>query len=317
MTSKIGNISEKWLLAGAKRLRKQLDAEEAEKARQEAEAERLANANKNNPKLKPRKPKTRKPSDIQNPTSPIQPANLGDVFFLSEYFGKKVHEQVIQKYSDIEAITKVKYDSNEAIVKGSNPFYVVAVNEFLREIIDKKIRTATQADLERILREDKLPLENQYEDSGLVWRSNQNPNQYLATDIHNQFKQNGINLKEETAYLIQLQELSLKKDNNSPYKLSFILPDKSILQSQYFEAPILKETLEQKFNSSDIEVNTGLPTSVSDLGPRTLLTSQEGLSWLYLGRNLDLGSNYEDLANSDDDGRVVCVETQKNSGGKP
>jgi hypothetical protein len=48
-------------------------------------------------------------------------------FFLeNNEFGKSIHKKVIVNYPDIEAITKI-----DEVGKGSNSFYVVAINEML------------------------------------------------------------------------------------------------------------------------------------------------------------------------------------------
>jgi hypothetical protein len=242
----------------------------------------------------------------------IEPAKeklFGKAFFLADDdFGKEIHKEVISRYSDIEAIKKI------SLGKGSNDFYVVAVNEVLREKFPK-IRTATQADLEKILRENSLELSGHYEDSGLVWRSSQDPNKYLAEDLLNQFIAKGVNLKQNSAYVIQLQNLSLKKDATSPAKVSFILPN--IIAGEYFEAPVLNELSQQKFNSSDVDTTTGITKKVSGVGSRTLYTrnldsysvKNSGLVRLYLGF-LYLGSFDENLSYSVDDGRVVLVSAE-------
>jgi hypothetical protein len=244
------------------------------------------------------------------PSDPPKDRKFGKAFFLTnDDFGKEVHNLVIAKYSDIEAIKKI------GLGQGSNPFYVVAVNEVLREKFPK-IRTATQADLEKILREGSLELKGHYEDSGLVWRSNQDPNEYLAKNLYNQFKAKGVNLKQNSAYLIQLQNLSLKKDGASPEKLSFVMPNS--ITGEYFEAPILDEASQQYFESSDVDVATGITKKVSATGSRKLYTrnwneysvKNSGLVGACLGRSLDFYSNDDGLPGSNDGGRVALVSAE-------
>ena len=63
-------------------------------------------------------------------------------------------------------------------------------------------------------------------------------------------------------------------------------------------------------------------TNVDDLGlpifdkngTRTFYTRNQGLSRLYLGRNLDLDSGIGDLSYSDSDGRVVVVSAEGTEG---
>jgi hypothetical protein len=77
----------------------------------------------------------------------------------------------------------------------------------------------------------------------------------------------------------------------------------------------LNEASQQYFESSDIDITTGITKKVSATGNRTLYTRNSGLSGLYLGRSLYLYSGNDNLAYSDDDGRVVLVSTAE--GGVP
>jgi len=264
----------------------------------------------------------RKPKKEKKPTKAQKLPEFKQAFFLQDDFGKSIHEKIQEKYGSFPAISIINYDEKEKIVKGSNPFYAVAVQEFLPE----NIRVATQADLERILKMSSLQLKEQYEYSSLVWISNQSPNKYLAKDIYRQFKSNGIELIEEKAYVIPLFTLKLREDENSPHKLAFDIVDLT-LQS-YFEAPILNEASRQKFNSDDIDEKIGLPKRVGTNGDRTLYTrnsrnytiKNSGVCRLYLYRSLDADSGGGYLASSDAGGRVVCVRaegtTLKNLGWK-
>src|SRR3989344_3871749 len=232
---------------------------------------------------KPKKQKTKQPQ-----TALSQPT--GRAFFLGDDFGRKIHQKVIEKYRQFEAINKVVYDEGEKVVKGSTPFYVSAVNEFLPE----NIRTASQADLERILKLKDLELKGHYEDTSLVLRSNEEPNKYLAQDLYKQFGSRGISIKEGIPIVIPLFSLRPRIDDSSPYKLAFDLLD----SLEYFEAPILNETSQRKFDFSDIDENTGIPKIVKDQGARTLYTrnldqykiKNSGLSRLYLSWDLDVYS---------------------------
>ena len=233
--------------------------------------------------------------------------------FLGQDWGKQVHEIIQNKYKRIEQITKVIYDDALNIVRGSTPFYAVAVNEVLREN-EMGIRTATQADLERILKTNALELKGNWEDSSLVWHSNRDPNTYLSTNLSEQAKQKGITLTEGIPFVFPLCALSLKQDRSSPYKLSFVIENPELC----FQAQILASASQQKFESLDIDDKTGLPREVRENGTRTLWTrnydsygakKMQGLSRLYLNRNLYANSCYENLAISNEDGRVVVVRT--------
>ena len=233
------------------------------------------------------------------------PADFKEAFFLErDDFGKVVHEEVLKRYEGINAITIVNYDDNNKVVIGSNPFYVVAANEVLREKYPD-IRTASQADLERIVKNNILPLKGNYwEDSSLVLRTNDAPNKYLAEKLYEQFKQQALNLEEGTAYVLPLYALSLEKDENSPHKLAFKLS-----APVYFKAPILMSESGLYINSDKMD-EEGLPTEVYSkpvAGNRQLFTINSGLSGLCLGRYLDVDSGSGGLAYSSNFGRVVCV----------
>jgi len=246
----------------------------------------------------------KKPTQTETPEQETHqtPLTIPDVnaqySFLGGDLGKQVNERIHQRYSAIEAITKITYNPNSQLVEGSNPFYVIAVNEVLRELYpDLKIRTANQADLERILKLGNPDLRNQYEDSALVLRTEEEPNEYLAKDLMKQVKARNPKLK--TPVMISLNGLNLRQDSNSPYKLSFELTD----YSELIYAPQLSHSNDQKeFTNTD---ENGLP--VFDKGTRTLYTRESGLSRLYLGGYLGLSSRSEYLVDSYSDGRVVVV----------
>ena len=237
-------------------------------------------------------------SKVKVPVSTSKPDFKKAFFLADDDFGKEIHNLVTTKYSDIEAIKKISFG------KGSNPFYVVAVNEVLREKFPQ-IRTATQADLEKILKDGLLPLKGQYEDSGLVWRSNQDPNKYFAEDISGQFKKQGITLQDGTPYVLWLHNLSLRKDKKSAHKLSFVLPDNF---KDYFPASILNKESGQNFDSANVDVATGIPKTLGS-GSRTLYTRDSGVSRLCLDWGLGLSSDDEGLGISNDVGRVALVSS--------
>jgi hypothetical protein len=282
MTSNFDRLAE-WGKRYAERKNKEEAEERLRKEREEAE--------KKKGKIKIEKEKIVLPSDTQ------------DSFFLGDEFGKEINTKIQNKYGKYEAISKIIYNETKKLILGSNPLYVSAVNEFL----PKNIRTATQAELEKILKNNILPIKGQYEDSSLVWRSSQEPNEYLAKDIRAQFKARGITLKENTPYVIPLFTLRLKEDNSSPHKLSFELTDESL--KAYFEAPILMGKSGEYINPDDMNENTGLPNKVYDKsfpGNRQLWTRNSGISRLCLGW-IFLVSNYDNLSFSFDNGRVVCM----------
>ena len=225
---------------------------------------------------------------------------------LGDEWGRKVHERVINKYGRFAPFKDygITYNNKTKKVQGSNTFYVGAINEMIRPF---NIRTATQADLEKILRNKILDLKSNYEDSSLVWRSNEDPNKYLAQDIYNQFNaKKGTNLKDGIPHIFPLYCMNLREDSKSGYGLAFDLLD----GFEYFEAPILNSPTQLKFDESDIDEATGFPRQVKKEGSRILYTINSGLCRAYLYRWLVSYSDDDGLSYSDASGWVVCIAAQ-------
>ena len=223
------------------------------------------------------------------------PRDIPQTNFLVGDFGKAVLDEVNSRYKDFPVVSKVgNYDNG--IVKNSHPYFVVAVNEVIRP---EGFHVATQADLKRILRLNILPLRGQYEDSALVLRTEGEPNKYLAKALAKQVRARNPNAK--YSLMINLRDLTLEKDQDAPNGLAFKLTE----DVDVIYAPVLNQP--GNFNSEDIDEKTGLPNKTSKKGDRTLYTRDSGLSRLYLDRDSDLGSYWDDLADSDSDGRVVVM----------
>jgi len=215
--------------------------------------------------------------------------------FLKEYNGR-----VKTDYNTNSNLNVLKYNDN--VVKGSNPFAVVLTNQILKQ---DGLGTATQADLERILRINALDLRGFYEDTALILRSEDEPNKYLAKNLVEQVKSKFIFLAlrkkvGKTPIVIPLNGLELVNDSNSPYGLTFKLTDKSEL----IYVPILNGKNHGKSFSETGKY--GLPEKLGE-GNRILYTRDLGLSRLYLDVDLGLGSYGRSLDDSSDSGRVVVV----------
>ncbi len=100
--------------------------------------------------------------------------------------------------------------------------------------------------------------------------------------------------------MIPLTGCDPRVDQNSPYGLAFTLRE----DAELITAPILNES--GLFTSADVDEQTGLPRRVGKEGDRRLWTC-DGLSRLYLNRDLGLESGDDNLADSDSVGRVVVV----------
>ena len=241
------------------------------------------------------------PSEMPERTQEPIPAEVSStgLSFLVGEFGQAVLKEYEGRakadYCNQKALNVLSYSGEEGIVNGSNPFAAVLVNQ----IVQPKLHVATQADLERILKSVSLALQGIYEDSGLVLRSEGEPNSYLARNLYTQIKER--NKKQKLPVMIPLAGLELVNDQNSPHGLAFNLKEKA----EIIHAPELgHKNNGKKFQ----EVNErGLPIFGKN-GNRTLSTRNSGLSRLYLDRGLDLGSRGAYLADSDDGGRVVVVD---------
>lgn len=218
--------------------------------------------------------------------------------FLEEYQGK-----VNADYNGNSALNVLRYNGNT--VTGSNPFAVVLANQILGQ---EGLRTATQADLEKVLKLGVLPLKGTYEDTGLVLRTEEDQdyskNTPLAQDLGRQVKARKIKFSPKAPVMIPLTELEMQKAENG-YGLTFKLKD----DGKIYRVPVLSR--DKSFSFTD--ETTGLPREASNEGNRNLYTRDSGLSGLYLVNNLNLDSNYGVLDNSFDDGRVVAVSAEGTS----
>ncbi len=222
------------------------------------------------------------------------PEFIPSIGFLEGDFGKEVSKEVDSKYNGFNVVKGIGNYSNGVVI-GSNPFYVVAVNEVIRA---DGLRTATPADLEMAIKTGVIPLRGQYEDAGLVLRTTGEPNSYLANHLMKQVKVRG---NKKMPVIIPLAGFDLEKDSSSPHGLAFKLRD----DAELIYAPILNKR-DGNFSSVDVNEKTGLPNKISR-GDRYLSTRKEGLSGLVLGRGLGLASGWYYLRGSDDGGRVVVV----------
>lgn len=225
--------------------------------------------------------------------------------FLEGDFGKAFLEEyrtrVNVDYNDNSSLKALKYE--DGVVKGSNPFAVVLANQILRE---ENLRTATQADLEKILKLDILPLKGTYEDTGLVLRNEENEyskDSPLEKNLSSQMRARRIKFSSRNPVMIPLTGLELENSDND-YGLIFKLRE----DAEVYESPVLAK--DGKFNSKDIDEKTGLPKKVSTSGDRNLYTRDSGLSGLYLNVNLDLYSNDRGFNNSGVPGRVVVMKAK-------
>ena len=218
--------------------------------------------------------------------------------FLEGDFGKTILEEynklIKEDYKNASVLNVLSFEDN--VVKGANPFAFVALNKILK---DHGKWIARPKDLERALENDSINLKGTYGDSGLVLRSEDDPNGYLAKSFIEQIKERQTI---EYPLMIPLAGINLAYDSKSPHNLSFKLTDSTeLIYAPQFE----HKNDRSKFDKAD---DNGLPIFDSD-GKRTLYAEKGGLRRLFRNGDSDLGARDRDLANSDSVGRViVCAE---------
>lgn len=207
---------------------------------------------------------------------------------LQEYQGRVQKDFGNNKY--LNALTQ----EGDGVVKGSNDFSVVLLNQILRE---EGLRTATPADLGEVVNKNTLDLRGNYEDVALVLRGTGGRNAYLAQHLQSQLD---ALASQNIPLMLPLNGLELVADTGSNYGLAFKVGE----DTRFIEAPQLVSK-----NNVKMFTNThmnGLPI-FEKKGSRTLYASEEGLSRFNLGWYLDLNSSWSDLVDSDSYGRVVVV----------
>src|SRR3989339_999089 len=223
--------------------------------------------------------------------------------FLEGKFGEEIFNEAraraFEKYNSAPSLLTPFYQGG--VVRGSNPFYVVLVNEVLRNN-KLNLHTATPAEIERTLSlGDVLGIKgNYYVDTGLVLRSPQDsyaPNDPLAKDLTNQLEK-GLGKQLKLPVMIPLKYLDLKNDNNK-YGLGLVLRE----DAEIIQTDVLNQ--QGKFDQKDINPETGLPREVRREGSRYLYTRSEGLSGLCVDNSLSLYAGWGNFGYSDDSGRVV------------
>ncbi len=259
--------------------------------------------------------------------------DMPKIGFLGGEQGKEINEAIKKDYKGFGNLGQGYYREKDKIVWNvSNPFYTVAVQDRLPQ----GVRVATQSDLEKALKLDSLNLSDICATTSLVLRSEEEPNSYLARDLMNQIKTRE-NRKLELPVMIPLCGLSLKKDDESSYGLSFKLKE----DAEIIPAPILDIISQDwinhyekeirvsnymrlfhspnffRFYSKDINPETGLPNKVYDRDDpsswpkkkqRSLDNSRtsRGLSFL-VTNECDINSGLYELNYSPGVGRVIIV----------
>lgn len=178
-------------------------------------------------------------------------------------------------------------------LKCSNLFKVIFLNQI-------GMTTATLPELDRIAELDSAFLQGTYEDApSVILRSKDDThanNNNLAKSLARLVKKRTFNEP------IIINGLEIAGDENSFYGLGFKKGEKfSVIKAPDFK----NKNNNRRFK----RINPDYSIDFDDDSKRTLYTGDNGLSRLCLGGVLYLYSNYDDLAYSFGDGRVVLIST--------
>jgi len=235
----------------------------------------------------------------------VETPDIPMIGYLEGEFGKKFLEAynsaVEEKYNDNKTLKVFEFEDN--VVKGSSTYPSILSADILKQ---SGLGLAKPVDME-FARElynktnggSGLNTKGQcYVDYGVVFRSVDSPNEYLAKQLEPQIKKT-LNLKKIKDPIVILSgDLELVNDDKAPKGLGFNLKD----YAKPFSAPGLKK--DTNFNDTD---DNGMPIPDKD-GNRTSYTINSGLSGLGLLRYLYVYSPYYGLAYSSSGGRVVVVK---------
>ncbi len=214
--------------------------------------------------------------------------------------------EVLSEYND-RVRTEFKNNDNLRIftlaagtVHGSNPFACCLIDMIVRP----DYRVATPVDIQAIIdaqnkRANPANIRGFYKDVGLALRNMREPNSHIGCALNEQ-----VGLKTELPVAIYLSGLKLVNDSRSPYELSFELTEDAF----YFHAPILAEPSDH-FDNRHVDRNTGLPTQLGG-SERYFYSMEEGCTRIYVGRGGALDTIWDEMANSQADGRLVLVDNR-------
>src|SRR3989339_875894 len=238
---------------------------------------------------KPSKEEVEEPITEETEEKPKINTPSGDLNFITD---ENLYKEIVN-YMDktFPAYTstlsgKLSFDG---VMKGSNPYIATAVDMFFKSINDTH-RIATQKDLETNLE----MFRGFYEDTGLVLRSLNNPNNYKAKYLYEQIA------KANSTLPIFFNLRGLKLDAN----LNFNLTE----ESRYKTANCLNWESVARYSKID---EFGLPTEKDINSLREIWTLKDGFVRLSLNKHLDLNSYNGGLEDSNDNGRVVLVDLKK------
>lgn len=184
---------------------------------------------------------------------------------------------------------------SEGIVKGSNSYSIFLMNKILEK---EGLRTATFLDVQKIINKEDSFLRGVYVDLGLVLRTEDNPNIYLAKQLGEQAKQRNYKFSNSNPLVFKSSDLELILDGDSPSGLGVKIRESA---NPFNALGLSNKNYGKKFKHTN---EIGIPIFDKN-GNRTNYTRNDGLSGSGLGRLLDLYSWDDNLAGSIGGGRVV------------
>src|SRR3989338_7325313 len=185
------------------------------------------------------------------------------------------------------------YDSlnipKDGSLNGSNVWKVLWLNQ-------TGIRTATIPEIYSAI-DNGMDLRGKYEDGReVILRSNGDScskNDYLAQQLASDLHLTTF----DNPYIVK--GLKIKPDEKSFYGLSFLVDTAEVIEAKDF----YYKNNRKKFT----RINEDYSIDFDKKGEITFYAREDGLSWLYVGVDCDLGSYVVHLASSYDLGRVVVV----------
>lgn len=227
------------------------------------------------------------------------PENIPIYNFLKGDFGKEFLEEyngiVKSDYKDNSNLKVLSFKEN--VIKGSNIYSIFLANKILSQT---GLRTATSTDVQKIINSDEKFLRNIYVDLGIVLRTEDNSNEYLAKQLGKQAKERKYDFSNENPLVFKASDLELILDENSSSGLGFKIKE----SANPFNAPKLSnKNSGKKFRITN---EHGMPIFDKNEN-RINYTKDNGLSGFSLYRDSNLYSRDDNLANSDDNGRVVVL----------
>ena len=230
----------------------------------------------------------------------VLPVEIPTASFLTGEEGREIVAAVTRDYSKHPIIrNEFNYDEELGCATGSNAFILGAVQKYL----PAGSRLATLAEVQDIASRHPQALRGTYVDTGMFIATTQDQqnasNNTLAEKLAKEFRKRDV---EGLMKMINMPGLDMEVDGNSDYGLSFHLRE----DAEIIPAEILAQS--GRFVIKDIERKTGIPKKLDPEGERGLYGRNTGISGVYLNGDLDLGSYWGRLGDSDPGGRVVVVK---------